>query len=154
MSKVTKNLIVAFAISVAMTGNVFAKTRDVATEESNRKLVVEFYEAFFNQHDTSRATELVAEDYRQHNPEVPDGRKPFLEYFTDFFKGNPQSRARVIRSAADGDLGWLHVHATNGPDDRGQVVIDIFRVKNGKIVEHWDVIQEVPESPANTNSMF
>jgi predicted SnoaL-like aldol condensation-catalyzing enzyme len=52
------------------------------------------------------------------------------------------------------DLVWLHVHATNGAKDRGQAIIDIFRVKNGKIVEHWDVIQAVPETAANKNTMF
>lgn len=154
MSKITKTLIMAFAISVAMFGNASAQTRDMASEESNRKLVLDFYERFFNQHDTHKAAEVVADNYRQHNPEVPDGKKPFVEYFTGFFKDNPQSRARVVRSAADGDLVWLHAHSTTSQGDRGQAVIDVFRVKNGKIVEHWDVIQAVPESAANTNTMF
>lgn len=67
---------------------------------------------------------------------------------------NAQSKAEIVRSAADGDLVWLHVHATNGADDRGEAVIDIFRVKDGKIVEHWDVIQPVPKEAANKNTMF
>lgn len=59
-----------------------------------------------------------------------------------------------MRSAADGDLVWLHVHSTNGEADRGRAVIDIFRVEDGKIVEHWDVIQGVPAESANDNTMF
>ena len=85
---------------------------------------------------------------------MPDGKAPFVSYFTDFFKQNPESHARVVRSAVDGDLVWLHVHSTNGKNDRGQAVLDIFRVKEGKIVEHWDVIQDVPAKAANTNTMF
>ena len=90
----------------------------------------------------------------QHNPEVPDGKAPFVGYFGGYFKENPESRARIVRSAADGDLVYLHVHSTNGKADRGQAVIDIFRVQDGKIVEHWDVIQAVPEQAANSNTMF
>ncbi|WP_206060571.1 nuclear transport factor 2 family protein [Klebsiella sp. P1CD1] len=128
--------------------------RDLAVEDANRALVLDFYERFFNRHDVGGAAADVAENYRQHNPDVPDGKAPFVDYFTHFFKDNPQSRARVVRSAVDGDLVWLHVHATNGANDRGQAVLDLFRVKDGKIVEHWDVIQDVPEEAANDNTMF
>lgn len=128
--------------------------RDLAAEEANRQLVVDFYERFFNKHETIAASAVVAEDYIQYNPEVPDGKAPFVSFFTEFFKENPQSRARIVRSATDGDLVYLHVHSTNGPDDRGQAVIDIFRVKDGKLVEHWDVIQDVPATSANSNTMF
>ena len=122
--------------------------------ERNRKLVVEFYDSFFNTHDVDRAAVVVADHYRQHNPEVPDGKAPFVSYFKGYFKENPASRARIVRSAADGDLVWLHVHSTNGAKDRGTSVVDIFRVKDGKIVEHWDVIQAVPAQSANSNTMF
>ncbi|SKW40691.1 Uncharacterised protein [Mycobacteroides abscessus subsp. massiliense] len=60
----------------------------------------------------------------------------------------------MVRSAVDGDLVYLHVHSTNDPQDRGQAVVDIFRVDGGKIVEHWDVIQDVPAESANGNTMF
>ena len=123
-------------------------------QERNRKLVVEFYDSFFNAHDVDRAAVVVADDYRQHNPEVPDGKAPFVGYFKGYFKENPASRARIVRSAADGDLVWLHVHSTNGAEDRGIAVVDVFRVKDGKIVEHWDVIQAVPVQSANSNTMF
>jgi len=128
--------------------------RDFAAEEANRALVLRFYEQFFNEHETAEAARLLAEDYRQHNPTVPDGRAPVVDYFTQFFKDNPQSRARIVRSATDGDLVYLHIHSTNGPADRGVAVVDIFRVKDGLIVEHWDVIQPVPVESANSNTMF
>ena len=129
-------------------------TRDVAAEEANRTLVLNFYDRFFNKHEVVQAAEVVADNYKQHNPQVPDGKAPFVSYFAGYFKENPQSRARIVRSATDGDLVYLHVHSTSGPKDRGQAVVDIFRVQGGKIVEHWDVIQDVPEKAANSNTMF
>jgi predicted SnoaL-like aldol condensation-catalyzing enzyme len=152
----------AVAIAIAMlatpmaVGSVLAQDaanpRDLVQEEANRKLVVDFYNQFFNQHDTTAA--VVADGYIQHNPDVPDGKAALVGFFTGFFKDNPQSKAEVVRSATDGDLVFLHIHATNGADDRGQSIVDIFRVSNGQIVEHWDVIQNVPEPSANTNTMF
>jgi predicted SnoaL-like aldol condensation-catalyzing enzyme len=143
----------AILAGIAMPSGAFAASRDLKVEEANRKLVVEFYDRFFNSHDLEAAS-VVADEYRQHNPEVPDGKKPLVSFFTGFFKDNPQSKAKIVRSSADGDLVWLHVHATNGTDDRGQAIVDIFRVKDGKIVEHWDVIQAVPKEAANKNTMF
>ncbi|MFV0292694.1 MAG: nuclear transport factor 2 family protein [Paracoccus sp. (in: a-proteobacteria)] len=128
--------------------------RDTTQEEANRELVIEFYDRFFNQHDISAASELITEDYIQHNPQVPDGRAPLVSYFSGFFSENPESRARIVRSAADGDLVWLHIESTNGDKAPAQAVIDIFRVKGGQIVEHWDVIQNIPQETANDNTMF
>jgi predicted SnoaL-like aldol condensation-catalyzing enzyme len=128
--------------------------RVFSVEETNRAMVVKFYDLFFNKHQVEQAARIVADDYKQHNPDVPDGKAPFVTYFTGFFKENPKSSARIVRSATADDLVYLHVHSTRGPEDRGQAVIDIFRVNNGMIVEHWDVIQEVPAQTANDNTMF
>ncbi|ELY9425074.1 ester cyclase [Cronobacter dublinensis] len=151
MKKTMAGFLVAASLLTANGAVASARQSDV--EEANRQRVITFYDRFFNQHDTA-AADVVADDYRQHNPEVPDGKAPFVNYFSGFFRDNPQSRAKVIRSAADGDLVWLQVHSTNGSHDRGQAVLDIFRVKDGKIVEHWDIIQDVPEKAANGNTMF
>ncbi|UXS04307.1 nuclear transport factor 2 family protein [Agrobacterium tumefaciens] len=156
MVRSLKLLMGATVILVAATMPVFAQTasRNLVQEEANRKLVIEFYDRFFNRHETEEAARVVADDYRQHNPQVPDGKAPFLSFFTGFFKDNPNSKARIVRSSTDGDLVWLHIHSTNGEKDNGQAVVDIFRVADGKIVEHWDVIQNVPETSANQNTMF
>ena len=146
-------LLVSMGISSAAMAEQ-AASRDLAREEANRQLVVHFYDQFFNQHDTVDAAKVVADNYRQHNPEVPDGKAPFVGYFTDFFKHNPHSGARIVRSAADGDLVYLHIHSYTSKNDRGQAIVDIFRVKDGKITEHWDVIQNIPEKSANNNTMF
>ncbi|RYF61095.1 MAG: hypothetical protein EOO27_03430 [Comamonadaceae bacterium] len=124
-----------------------------STQEANRALVLEFYDGFFNRHDPAAAS-VIAENYKQHNPQVPDGKAAFVDLLTANFAKNPNSNATVVRSAVDGDLVYLHVHSTNGPDDSGQAIVDIFRVDNGAIVEHWDVIQPVPQTAANSNTMF
>lgn len=130
-----------------------ASGRDVATEEANHELVVDFYESFFVDHDIS-AADVIADDYIQHNPFVPDGKAPFVGFFEQSFKDNPDSKGEVIRSATDGDLVYLHVHSNDNADDLGTAGVDIFRVEDGMIVEHWDVNQPVPDESANENTMF
>jgi predicted SnoaL-like aldol condensation-catalyzing enzyme len=147
----------ATALTLALSTQLFAgqaAPRDLAQEEANRTLVLSFYEQFFNQHNTAEASKVLTDDYRQHNPHVPDGKAPMVGYFTEFFKTHPDAQAKVVRSATDGDLVYLHVHSTDSKTDRGTALVDIFRVKDGRIVEHWDVIQAIPEKAANNNSMF
>lgn len=124
------------------------------TAARNCRLVVEFYEAFFNRHDLSVAETVLAEGYVQHNSNLPNGRKPFVEYFGGYFRDNPQSHSAIKRVSASGDLVWLHIHDTSGPSDPGSATVDIFRVSNGEIVEHWDVIQPVAKQSASGNSVF
>ncbi len=152
MSKTIKAAVLGMALAIHAP-LAFAQERDAATEAGNEELVRGFYDSFFNKHDTSAAS-VVADGYIQHNPYVPDGKDPFVDYFTGYFAESPEARNEIVRSVASGDLVWLHVHSTNGAGDRGQAVVDIFRVENGKIVEHWDVIQDVPEEAANGNTMF
>ncbi|WP_376097926.1 nuclear transport factor 2 family protein [Roseomonas sp. CCTCC AB2023176] len=148
-------LLPAMQVSLAQAQpQVQAPRRDVEREERNRRLVVAFYEAVFVRHDLSAAERYLSEDYRQHNPRVPDGRAAFVAVFSRILAANPQARSRIVRSAADGDLVFLHVHSQSNPSDRGRAIVDIFRVEGDRIVEHWDVIQEVPETAANGNTMF
>lgn len=126
-----------------------------SVQEQNKKLVREFYEMAFNQHKpTEAAKKYIGDKYIQHNPHVPNGAKPFYEYFESFFKANPDSHVEIKRALADGDLVVLHLHSKQNKTDLGRAIVDIFRVENGKIVEHWDVIQAVPEKTASGNSMF
>lgn len=128
--------------------------RDLAAEEANRKLVVGFYDRVFNRHEVAEGAKAIADGYKQHNPNVPDGKEAFVSFFTAYFKQNPAATTRIVRSATDGDLVWLHSYSTRDAKDRGRAIIDIFRVQDGKIVEHWDVVQPVPETSANSNTMF
>lgn len=126
-----------------------------SVEKSNKAIVEEFYDLAFNKHKPDEAMKLyVGDRYIQHNPFVADGKKPFIEYFSGFFPKNPDSSATTKRVIAEGNLVVLHVHSMLNKKDRGRAVIDIFRLENGKIVEHWDVAQPIPEKSANENTMF
>ena len=125
-----------------------------AQAKANCRLVVDFYEAFFNQHQIKAAEAAIADTYVQHNPDLPNGRRPLVEFFAGYFREHPQTHSRIVHVSASGDLVWLHVHDTDATGDRGDAVVDIFRVQSGRIAEHWDVIQPIPAKAANANSMF
>jgi predicted SnoaL-like aldol condensation-catalyzing enzyme len=128
--------------------------RDLQQENANLELVYRFYNQFFNQHKTVEAAKVVSENYKQHNPYVADGRKAFVDYFSEKFKSYPQSRAIISQYGTFGDRVFLRVESKDAPNSASEAVVDIFRVKDGKIVEHWDSVQTVPANPANNNSMF
>jgi predicted SnoaL-like aldol condensation-catalyzing enzyme len=94
------------------------------------------------------------EGYIQHSPGSPDGRAAVEAALTPYFRDNPLATSEIKRVVAQGDLVVLHVHAKANPVDRGRAVVEIFRVEDGRVVEHWDVIQAVPPNAANENSMF
>jgi len=85
---------------------------------------------------------------------VPNGSAAFYGYFEGYFREHPKSHVEIKRVIGDGDLVVLHLHSLRDDQDRGRAIVDIFRLENGKIVEHWDVIQNVPEKSANDNTMF
>ena len=127
---------------------------DAAMQEANKKAVIEFYDKALNQKDFDAAVKYFGPKYIQHNPGAPDGIegfKAFLGFLKDKF---PASRSEIKRAFADGDYVIVHVHSKREPDTRGRAIVDIFRLENGKIVEHWDVVQEIPEKAANNNGMF
>ncbi|MDA2274292.1 pyruvate kinase [Bacillus thuringiensis] len=127
---------------------------DVSEKEKNKKMVVDFYNEVFNKHNIDIIPKYVSEDYKQHNPFVADGRKAFMDFFKEDFVKNPNSSAEIKRVVAEGDTVALHVHSRTNSQDKGVAIVDIFRIKDGKIVEHWDVIQEIPNEAANDNTMF
>lgn len=123
--------------------------------ERNKQNVMTFYDMAFNQCKPAEAIELYAgEVYIQHNPHVGNGKTAFIDYFTRLAEEYPGKRVYFERAIAEGDLVVVHTRQ-EWPGDSDWASMDIFRVDaNGKVVEHWDVLQEVPEASANDNTMF
>ncbi|KQK61076.1 hypothetical protein AOX61_10350 [Pseudomonas aeruginosa] len=121
----------------------------------NKQLVLDFtHLAFEKKHLREAFDRYIAPDYIQHNPQAPDGAEAALQFLEGFQRQFPQASYDIQRIASDGNLVFLHVHARTTPDDRGMAVVDIFRLDNGRIVEHWDVIQPVPEQSVSKHPMF
>src|ERR1043165_7121363 len=132
----------------------FAGAARAQNTEANKKTVVEFYNKALNDKDFEAASRYLGSRYTQHNPvaaDGPEGLEGFLGFLRDKF---PQSRSEIKRVFAEGDYVILHVHAVREPGTRGRAIVDIFRLENGKIVEHWDVAQDIPEKMPHGNGMF
>ena len=127
-------------------------TRSSDTDKAN---VIAFYETMFNDCDPAKAIALYAgDDYIQHNPHVSDGKDGFITYFERMAAENPGKRVEVKRAIAEGNHVVLHCHQV-WPDGLEYAGIDIFRLDEaGKVVEHWDVLQELPDNSENGNGMF
>lgn len=126
-----------------------------ADPAANKALVMAAATVLFQQHKVDQAIDTYfAPDYIQHNPLVPTGAAPMRAFFKKFYAGHPGSTIDISHVLADGDLVAIHYRFHIEPNDRGMAVVDIFRIANGKIAEHWDVGQPVPEKAANANGMF
>jgi predicted SnoaL-like aldol condensation-catalyzing enzyme len=118
----------------------------------NKRIVLEFYREFYVNQNLDAAEKYLSEDMKQHRPNLPNGRQTMIDDYAGYLKDHHNHKEEIKRVIADGDLVALHVAAIDGPDTIA--VVDIFRVENGRIVEHWDVCQAVPKDPVNENTMF
>jgi len=124
--------------------------------ERNKATVVAYYTTAFNDQKPEEAVaKYGGPEYIQHNPQAADGFQAFIDFVNGFTAQYPQLHVDIKRVIAECDLVVTHSHLTLSPTDRGSAVADIFRLdRDGKVVEHWDVIQAVPETSANDNTMF
>ena len=122
--------------------------------KQNKENAVAFYKMAYEGNPKKAAELYVGSEYIQHNPLVGDGIQPFINYFNQMAKEYPNKSIEFVRVIAEGDLVALHTHQI-WPDNDEYVTMDFFRFdNNGKIVEHWDSIQQIPKTSANKNSMY
>ena len=122
--------------------------------ELNKKNAVDFYKMAYMGKPKEAVEKYVGDEYIQHNPLVDDGKEPFISYFEKMFKKYPSKEIEFVRVIAEKDLVALHTHQT-WPGNDQYVTMDFFRFdKNGKIVEHWDSMQQIPETSKNNNTMY
>ncbi|MFI5734066.1 ester cyclase [Kribbella sp. NPDC051587] len=122
--------------------------------ERNRQIVVDFYTGAFGNDPEQAVKDHLGDHYIQHNPQAADGAEAFLGFVRRIKTAFPAARLTVKRVVAEGDLVVTHSEMTLVPGQPGQALADFFRVEDGKVVEHWDVIQPVPTESANSNGMF
>ncbi len=130
------------------------QARETEREKANIRTVEALYSAALNDKDFAKARSFIGDRYIQHNPTARDGLEG-LKAFIDFLRAKfPESHSDIKQAFADGNYVILHVHSVRVPGTLGRAIVDIFRLENGKVVEHWDVVQDIPEHPANSNTMF
>ncbi|RZN83216.1 MAG: hypothetical protein EVB11_05745 [Winogradskyella sp.] len=124
------------------------------TLHQNKQNAIAFYKMAYEGNPKKAVELFVGDDYIQHNPLVGDGKQPFIAYFERMQNEYPNKSIEFVRAIAEGDLVALHTHQT-WPGNEEYITMDFFRFDaNGKIIEHWDAMQEIPESSANGNTMY
>lgn len=122
--------------------------------EQNKTNAIAFYRMAYEGNPEEAVEKYVGAEYIQHNPMVGNGPSPFIEYFTRMQNEYPDKSIEFVRAVAEGDLVALHTHQV-WPGNDEYVTMDFFRFDgNGKIVEHWDAIQQIPVESANKNTMY
>ena len=122
--------------------------------KENKKNAIAFYKTAFEGNPRLAIETYVGKEYIQHNPAVKDGPQGFIEYFERMERDYPEKSVEFVRSIAEGDLVALHTHQI-WPGNEEYVTMDFFRFdEEGKICEHWDSIQKIPDNPANENGIY
>jgi predicted SnoaL-like aldol condensation-catalyzing enzyme len=126
----------------------------MSTVEQNKKVVLDYYQTAFGGNPEKAIADHFGPVYIQHNPDAQDGPEAFIGFVTYLRGEYPNLRLDIKRVIAEGDMVVTHSHLILEPGQPGRAVADYFRLENGKVVEHWDVIQDVPITSANANGMF
>ncbi|WOT06555.1 nuclear transport factor 2 family protein [Shewanella youngdeokensis] len=122
--------------------------------QANKQHAIEFYQMAYLGNPVDAVKKYVGAQYIQHNPAVGDGKQEFIDYFTEMARDYPDKSIEFVRAIAEGDLVALHSHQT-WPDNDQYITMDFFRFDDqGKIVEHWDSIQQIPNVSKNSNTMY
>jgi len=123
-------------------------------ELRNRDVVLDFYENGVNRRDYAAALRHLGGRYIQHDPNTADGSEGLREFFSHIEKAHPRFRVEIKRAFIEGDMVAVHVRSFNGATPNGEAGVNIFRLENGRIVEHWNVVQPIPDQLPHCNTMF
>ena len=121
----------------------------------NKENAIAFYKMAYEGKPRKAVELYVGDDYIQHNPSVGNGKEPFIQYFEKAGENYPDKTIEFVRAVAEDDLVALHTHQVWPSINKEYITMDFFRFdENGKIIEHWDSIQQIPETSANGNTMY
>jgi predicted SnoaL-like aldol condensation-catalyzing enzyme len=147
----------AFPQRFAVHNNTEGRSHLVSNPERNKQVVVDYYTTAFAGNPERAVADHFGPRYIQHNPDAQDGPEAFIG-FVEWLRGEyPNLQLHIKRVIAEGDLVATHAHLDlepGNPDNPGRALADFFRLEDAKVVEHWDVIQEMPSTAANENGMF
>lgn len=132
----------------------FPPTTSDARERRNLALAVGFYNAALNEKDWEKAESYIGDRYRQHSIYMEDGRAGFKGLIDRLIREFPENLGEIRQSFADGDMVVLHLHVTRTRETPGWTVIELMRLENEKVVEHWDIFEPVPATSANSNTLW
>jgi predicted SnoaL-like aldol condensation-catalyzing enzyme len=145
-------IVMALVVLGLLAGPALAASQEQM--DANKKTVAAFYDAFFNKKDVELARSYTGTFYKQHNPSAKDGMDGVAGFIAFMKEKMPNFQIQILRIFAEGNYVMTQVWTHNGPDDRGSIAMDIFRMDdNGKVVEHWDAVQPIPEKAMNENGM-
>jgi predicted SnoaL-like aldol condensation-catalyzing enzyme len=155
LKRIICSALIAF-VAVTASAQTYAADGQKTLEERNKQIAIAFYNAALNEKNWEKTKGFIGNRYVQHNLgaiDGPEGLKAHIEFLKKDF---PNNHGEIKHALADGDLVALHIHNRRSPEIRGNAVVDIFRIENGKVVEHWDVVQAIPEpeKAKNQNTMF
>lgn len=151
--KILRKTVLLVAMAALLTAPLAAKPMRSLTER-NRAIITDFARLFYDKRDVRAAfAKYVAKDYIQHNANILDGREAAIAALEPMFR-QEGSRFEIKRIVVDGDMAVIHLHGRAGAQGNGGTVADIYRLKHGKIVEHWDVLQPIADKPVNPHAYF
>ncbi len=149
-----RNSIISLCAALTLCAMASTSSADISKNPKAQK-AIEFLDMVFNKKQVKEGFDkFVGDKYIQHNPIAPDGAAAAVEVLGKVLQQVPGWSYEVKHAYVDGDIAIIHSHVRMKPEDRGMAVVDIFRFEKGKIVEHWDVVQAIPEKSANDNTMF
>ena len=152
----TRPVVLAAMAATLAGGPSLALTQAVGAPDlqANKAAVVAFYNEALNDKNPTGALQYLGPRYIQHNPNAENGPEGFVKYITFIRDHFPRSHSEIMAVFAEGDFVILHVRTRREPDQRGNAIAEFFRLENGEIVEHWDVIQPIPDTDLNGHGMF